>query len=67
MANHDEFIERKIIIGLIFSAEYLKKVKPIWDDDYIELPEYKIIAGWCFDHFDEYNGPSSGRPSVQFT
>ena len=29
-------IERQIIIGLIVSTEYLRKVKHIWNNDYIE-------------------------------
>jgi hypothetical protein len=48
-------IERRIITGLIVSADFLRRVAPFWSDDLIEAPEFRRIARWCLDHFDAYN------------
>ena len=47
-------IERKIIIGLIISTEYLTSVRTIWDSLLIESSTARILAKWCIDHFDKY-------------
>lgn len=47
-------IERKIIIGLITSTDYLKKIRSVWDGMLLESSTARIIAGWCIDHFDKY-------------
>jgi len=48
-------IEREIIIGLIVSTEYHHIIKSIWNNDYIESPTAKKMAGWCVDYFEKYN------------
>jgi hypothetical protein len=48
-------VERRIITGLIVSADYLRRVAPFWDDDLLEGPEFRRIAGWCLEHFAEYH------------
>jgi len=47
-------IERKIIIGLITSTDYLKKIRPIWDSMLIESSTARMLAGWAISHFDKY-------------
>jgi hypothetical protein len=47
-------IERKIVIGLITSTEYLKRIQSSFQFDYIESPTAKMIARWCWEYFNKY-------------
>ena len=47
-------LERRIITGLIVSADYLRRVAPFWSDELVEAPEMRRIARWCLDHFKAY-------------
>jgi hypothetical protein len=53
-------IERKIIIGLITSTEYLQQISNIWDVKLIEDTTAKRIAGWAWTYFEKY-GRAAGR------
>lgn len=46
-------MERKIVIGLITSTEYLKQIKNEWNPNYIESQAAKILSSWCLEYFDE--------------
>ncbi len=48
-------IERKIIIGLITSTEYLRQIRSIWKIDYIESAAAKRLAGWVWEYFNKYD------------
>lgn len=48
-------IERKIIIGLITSSQFLQDIKAIWQSRYMESATAKIIAQWCWEYYDEYH------------
>lgn len=48
-------IERQIIIGLIVSSEYIRKLKIIWNSEYIESSIAKQMAKWIFTYYEEYN------------
>ncbi len=50
----EDFIERRIITGLIVSTDYNQQIQPIWDSQYLESPELKMMAGWCADYFEKY-------------
>ena len=51
----EDFIERRIITGLIVSSDYVRKVAPFWRDEFIESPELRRVARWCLDHFEQYD------------
>lgn len=51
---YDEFIERKILDGLITSQEYTEMVRPYWRDDLIESPEIRRVAEWALEYFDKH-------------
>ena len=51
----DEFIERKICIGMIASDEYIKKISPILKLEFIESSAAKDIIRWCFGFFEQHN------------
>jgi intein/homing endonuclease len=48
-------IERKILIGLITQTEYLRQIKSEWNSDFIESATAKLIAGWCWEYFNEFS------------
>lgn len=50
----EEFVERRIIIGLIVSTEYIQQIYSFWDATLLAAPTAKIIAGWCITYFDKY-------------
>lgn len=53
-------IERKIIIGLITSTEFLQRIKPFWDNTLIESAVAKRLAIWCWQYYDKY-GEAPGK------
>jgi RecA-family ATPase len=48
-------IERKIIIGLITSTEFCKRIRDIWNQQLIESVTAKRLAQWIWEYFDKYN------------
>ena len=67
MAEED-YIERRIVTGLIVSDNYARRIKPFWRPDYIESPEIKRIASWCWEYFDKYGKtPDSDIESIYVT
>lgn len=50
----DQFIESRILTGLIVSTDFLRRVYDIWDDSYIASDEVALVAGWVFDYFERY-------------
>ena len=52
-------IERKIIIGLIVSTEYLKRIRPIWDVMLLESSTAKLLANWAIEYYDKYKVASN--------
>lgn len=47
-------IERKIIIGLITSTEYIKLIQGVWNLQLLESSSAKRIAGWCWEYYNKY-------------
>lgn len=65
VAGQDEFIERRIVTGLIVSSDYVSRIRPFWKDELLEGPELRRIAGWCIEHFDKYQAaPDSDIESI---
>lgn len=50
----DEFIERRILIGLIVSTDYHQRIQRFWNDGLLESTEIRRVAGWCFDFYQRY-------------
>ena len=46
--------ERKIVIGLITSTEYIKQIRPCWNLEFIESSTARKLAMWCIEYFDKY-------------
>lgn len=54
MDNNYEFIERRIITGMIVSLEYMQRLRPFWDAALLQSTEFAKVASWCVEHYDEY-------------
>lgn len=50
----DSSIERRIIIGLIVSTEYIRKVEKIWDPDFVVSEVARRMASWCLEYYKQY-------------
>ena len=48
-------IERKIIIGIIVSTDFLQQIRDIWDVRYFESSAAKRLARWVWEYFQLYN------------
>jgi len=55
MEKPDKFIERKILIGLIVSDDFISAIAPIWSIHYMEASTAKLLSSWCVDYFKKYN------------
>jgi len=47
-------IERQILIGLITSDSFTRKVLPIMEINLLEMPAARIVAAWAFEYFGKY-------------
>lgn len=54
MKSDQEFIERRIITGLIISKDYLQRIEKLWNPALLESPELKMVAQWCIQYFKKY-------------
>ncbi len=50
----DEFIERRIITGLIVSTDYIQQVYSFWNPKLLATPTSRLITSWCIEYFDQY-------------
>ena len=48
-------IERKIVIGMIVSSEYLALVKPVYNAKLMTVPQLSRVAKWIIKYHDKYN------------
>lgn len=51
----DTDIEKKLLIAMIMSTSFLKKMVPVFKKDYLNLPSAMKVAEWCIDHFQKYS------------
>jgi len=59
-------IERKIVIGLITSTEYLKRIRPLWDTLLLESSTAKMLANWAIAHYDKYKKAANKEMELIF-
>jgi len=65
MRRENEFIERRIITGLIVSKDYHERVQRIWNPSLLESPELRTIAEWCVGYYKKYQkAPDSNIQSI---
>ena len=51
----DISIERRIIIGMIVSTDYLKAVQSWWDDDFIVSQVAFTLSNWIWEYYEKYS------------
>jgi hypothetical protein len=51
----DEFIERKIVIGLITSTQYITEVAKLKKLEYLDSSSARLLSSWCFEYYNKYN------------
>lgn len=51
----DSYFERKLIIGLIKSKEFIEQIQPLLKIKWLKNEESKRIAAWCIRYFKKYN------------
>lgn len=54
MKKEQEFFERRIIIGMIISTDYLDRIRPFWNSTLLESPELRKISDWCVEYYKKY-------------
>lgn len=47
-------IERRILIGMIVSSQFLKEVRELYRHDFFKNKHAGIIVKWCFDYYNQY-------------
>lgn len=54
----DGRIERRIIIAMIVSTEFLKTIVPIYTENCLRIPFAKTVARWIIEYYEKYeNAP----------
>lgn len=51
----DLFIERRIVIGLIVSTEYINSIRKGWSSELLGSRTAKLISNWCIEFYDQYH------------
>jgi hypothetical protein len=49
-----ESVEKYITTAMILSLDFLARVEPIIDLEFIQNPHFKIIARWCLEYFRKF-------------
>lgn len=52
--KEEQFIERRIITGLIISTDYIDHIREVWDPQLLGSGTAKRIANWCIEFYDQY-------------
>ena len=50
-----QYIERRLLAGMILSSDFLIKIKQIYKAEYIQSSSAKLLFGWILDYFEKYN------------
>lgn len=50
----EQFIERRIVTGLIISTDYLTSIRKIWKANLLNSSAARWIASWCIEFYDQY-------------
>lgn len=51
----DMSVERRLVMGMIVSDEFLQQIQPIYDPELMEAPFSRRIAQWCLEYFEQYS------------
>lgn len=56
----DSHRERRLLIAMIVSRQFLSQAARVLDLDLIDVPHYRQVAEWCLDYWKEY-GKAPGK------
>ena len=57
----DTNLERRIVVGMIVSAEFLAEAAPMFRPDLFCVPSLRMVAKWCVKYWDEYDKPPASH------
>ena len=67
MAENSGFLERRIVIGLVVSTDYISQVQPVWDSRYIQSATTRLLASWCLEYYESYQkAPGQGIEGIYY-
>lgn len=52
--EYDSTIERRIVIGLIVSTNFIVEAVEIFQETFFRIPSLRMAAKWCFDYYSEF-------------
>jgi len=50
----DTSTEKLMLIGMITSDRFMKRIRPIYDPDYLDVGAVKTVAEWVVNYYDKY-------------
>lgn len=56
----NDFLERRIIIGMITNTDYLTQIRDVYQSKLLSSSMAKRLATWCIEYFDKY-GKAPGK------
>jgi len=60
-------IERRIVIGLITSTDFIKTIRKMYSVKYFQSGMAKRLAAWCIEYFDKYaRAPGKNIEGIYF-
>lgn len=61
-------IERKIVIGLVTSTEYIQQIEPVLNLRLFEGPVMRRLASWCMEYYEKYKkAPDKNIQTIYLT
>jgi len=51
----DISVERKIIEGLIYNDDFVKRIQPAYDSKYLKTRVAKLISNYCMKYYEKYS------------
>ena len=63
----DQFIERRIVTGLITSTDFLEEISYTFKSKYLQSTTARTLAHWCFEYWERYKtAPGKEIESIFF-
>ncbi len=53
--KHHHKVERRMTTGMVMSTKYLKRLKPIYDEELLTIEYAKYVAKWCLEYLEKYD------------
>lgn len=47
--------ERRVLIGMVTNSNFLRRLLPKWEDGAFSASPANVVAGWCVDHYKNYD------------